>query len=60
MKNQNGCFNPGYKNLNLIQTQGLRNWCSSAHMKNWKIVQRMDNFQDDDEGWSNMNMIHVV
>jgi hypothetical protein len=34
MKNQNGCSNLGYKNLNLIQTQDLRNWCSSAHVKN--------------------------
>jgi hypothetical protein len=33
-KNQNGCSSLGYKNLNLIQTQDWRNWCSTAHLKN--------------------------
>jgi hypothetical protein len=33
-KNQNGCSSPGYKKLNLIQTQDWRNWCSTTHLKN--------------------------
>ena len=43
MKNQNGCFSLGYKNLNLIQTQSWRIWCSTAYAKNQKIVPNVDN-----------------
>ena len=42
-KNWNGCSSPGCKNLNLIQTQGWGNWCSTTHVKNWKIVPNVDN-----------------
>jgi hypothetical protein len=34
MRNQNGCSNAGYKNLNLIQTPSWRNLCSFVHKIN--------------------------
>jgi hypothetical protein len=43
----------------VIQTPGWRNWCSSAHMKNWKIVPMMDNHLNSDKGWSSMSMVYV-
>jgi hypothetical protein len=58
-KNQNGCSSLGYKNLNLIQTQDWRNWCSFAHVKNYKIVPNMDNHLNYGKGWSNVSMVHV-
>ena len=59
MKNPNGCFSPDCKNLNLIQIQGWRNWCSTAHAKNLKIVPNVDNHLNYGKGWSSMNMVHV-
>ena len=58
-KNRNGCSNLNYKNLNLIQTQSQRNWCSSAHAKNWKIVPNVVNHLNYGKGRSNVNMVHV-
>ena len=58
-KNWNGCSSPGCKNLNLIQTQGWRNWCSTTHAKNYKIVPNADNHLNYAKGWSSMNMDHV-
>ena len=58
-KNRNGCFNLGYKNLNLIQTQGQRNWCSTAHAKNQKIVPNVDNHLNYGKGQSSVNMVRV-
>jgi hypothetical protein len=43
-RNQNVCSSSGCKNLNLIQTLNWRNWCLFAHMKNYRIVSRMDNY----------------
>jgi hypothetical protein len=59
MRNQNRCYSPSYKNLNLIQTQCWRNLCSSAHVKNWKIVPNVDNHLNYGKGWSSVNMVHV-
>ena len=56
---KNGCSSPGYKNLNLIQTPGQRNWCSSAHAKNWKTVPYVDNHLNYGKGWSSVNMVHA-
>jgi hypothetical protein len=43
----------------VIQTPGWRSWCSSIHMKSWKIVSMMDNHLNYDKGWSSINMVHV-
>ena len=58
-KNRNGCSSLGYKNLNLIQTQGWRNWCSTTYTKNQKIVPNMDNHLNYGKGWNSVNMVHV-
>ena len=58
-KNWNGCSSLGCKNLNLIQTQGQRNWCSFAHVKNWKIVPYVDNHLNYGRGRSSVNMVHM-
>jgi len=44
MRNQNGCSSSSCKNWNLIQTLGWRNCCSFAHMKNYRILPKMDNY----------------
>jgi hypothetical protein len=43
-RNQDGCSSPSCKNLNLIQTLSWRHCCSCAHIKNYRIVPRMDNY----------------
>jgi hypothetical protein len=43
----------------MIQTPNWRSWCSSGHMKNWKIVLMMDNHLNNDKGWSSINMVHM-
>ena len=58
-RNQNGCSSLGCRNQNLIHTPDWKNWCSFAHVKNWKIVPVMDNCQNYDMDLSNTNMVHV-
>ena len=58
-KNRNGCSSPGCKNFNLIRTQGWRNWCSTTHAKNYKIVPNMDNHLNYGKGRSSVNLVHV-
>jgi hypothetical protein len=60
MRNQIGYSSSGCKNWNLNHILDWRNWCSFAHMKNWKIVPRMDNYYHYDNDLSNMNMVYVV
>ena len=59
MRNQNGCSSLGHKNLHLIQTQSWKNWCSSAHVKNQKIVPNVDIHLNYDKGQSSVNIVHV-
>ena len=58
-KNWNGCSSLSYKNLNLIQNQGWRNWCSTAHAKNQKVVPNADNHLNYGKGWNSVNMAHM-
>ena len=58
-KNQNGCSSLGYKNLNLIQTEGWRNWCSTTHTKNQKIVSNVDSHLNYGKGWSSVSMVYM-
>ena len=58
-KNQEGYSNLDYKNLNLIQAQDQRNWCSSAHVQNQKIVPNVDSHLSYGKGSSSVNMIYV-
>jgi hypothetical protein len=48
-KNKNSCSSPGYKNLNLIQTQDWRNWCSTAHLK--KKIENCSQCEQSPKQW---------
>ena len=58
-RNQNNCSSLGCRNQNLIHTLDWKDWCSSAHLKNWKLVPMMDNCYNYDMDLSSMNMVHA-